>query len=125
MMRDDELIRSLLLWIEKNGNDVSTWIEDAAVEGYSDQQIDHHISLLGNSGYVIVKDLSCMDETCYRPRRLTWFGYEFAKAICDRGVWEETLDIAEREGIEELSALYDIAKKVAAKKQEQVVALAM
>ena len=120
MIRDNELIRSLLLLIEKRGSDTSAWIEGIVVEEHSEAVIDRHVWLLGNSGYVIVKDLSVMDETCYRPRCLTWFGREFVNTIRDRDVWEETLAVAQRNGVEALSALYDIAKAVATRKVESL-----
>jgi hypothetical protein len=125
MVRDNDLIRRLLLLVEKHGNEVTTWIEDVAVEGYCDRQIDYHIWLLGMSGYVIIKDLSLMDETCYRPCRLTWFGHEFVNAIRDRDVWDETLDVADRTGVEALSALYDIAKTIATRKVEGLADVAV
>jgi hypothetical protein len=115
MKRDMDLVRKLLLLIEEEGHDRNGWIEEIAVEGYTDLQVSQHIWLLGNGGFIEIIDLSA-EETCYRPRCLTWRGTEFVETVRDRDIWDRTKSIAGRVGTGSLSMLMEIATKVAQEK---------
>ena len=123
MKRDMNLIRSLQLLIEEQGSDTNRWIDPIVVEGYTEQQISHHVWLLADGGYIRAIDLSTASGSCYRPRCLTWRGYELLGDIRDRDVWESTLSIAKRGGVASVAAIAEIAKRLAQRKLEQLLVL--
>lgn len=124
MRRDMELVRHLLLLIEDQGNDLNDWFQDAIVEGYSKEQVSHHIWLLKDGGYVEAVDHSTSDGTDWAARCLTWRGHEFLDAVRERDVWDRTLDIAKRGGAGTFEAIKDIAVAIAKKKIEKLLDIA-
>jgi hypothetical protein len=138
MKRDMDLIRSLLLlieeqgndpnrWIdpvvEEQGNDPNRWIDPVVVEGYTEQQIDHHGWLLADGGYISAIDLSTASGSCYRPRCLTSRGHDLLADIRERDVWETTVALAKRGGVASIPALAEIAKALVQKKLERLLDL--
>jgi len=121
MKRDMDLVRKLLFLIEEQGNDRNDWIEHVSIDGYTDEQINHHIWLLANGGFIECIDLSADDDTCYRPRCLTWKGAEFIETVRDRDIWERTRSIASSVGSCSLTMLMEIAIKVAQDKLATVL----
>ena len=111
MKRDMDLVRRLLLLVEEQGNDRNDWIEHVSVEGYTEKQVNHHVWLLGDGGYIEFIDLSA-DDTCYRPRCLTWKGSEFIETVRDRDIWERTKSIAKKVGASSPDVLMQIATKL-------------
>lgn len=123
MKRDMDLVRKLLLFVEEHGNDRHDWINDVPIEGYTEEQITHHIWLLGDGGYMEFIDNSCDDGTCFLPRCLTWRGAEFLDAVRRQDIWQQTLDLAKRGGTESISAVFEIAKALVQKKLEKMLQL--
>ena len=124
MRRNMSLIRQLLLLIEDQGDDMNGWIGDLIVEGFSDEQITHHVWLLMDGGYIEGIDLSTSDGSDYKPRYLTWQGHEFLAAVRDNDIWNKTLEVAKQGGAATLSAIFDIAKALAKKKIEKMLDIA-
>lgn len=124
MQRDMALIRLLLLQIEAEGSDVSRWIDDIVLDGYTEEQVSHHVWLLRDGGFIEAIDLSTLSGLKYRPRCLTWSGHEFLDAIRDRDTWETTLSLAKQVGTGSLEAIWAIAKSVVTKKIEKAIGLA-
>ena len=85
MKRDADLIRSLLLAIEKR--EEPFLITEIALDQYDSAQIAHHAALLSDAGFVDGED-----------RRITFSGYEFLDAIRPPSVWRKTRDRIDRAG---------------------------
>lgn len=125
MKRDIELVRDLLRLTEDRGHDVNNWIKDIVLEKqYTEEQISHHVWLLGDGGFIELIDGSTCDGQWYRPRCLTWKGHEFLSDIRDKDVWERTIDLAKRGKAESLDAIWQIAKRVVQKKIDSVLGVA-
>jgi Hypothetical protein (DUF2513) len=114
MKRDMDLMRELLLKLEalpmRRGGIVNIPPDDEvlAVEGYSVDQIDYHLSQIRRSGFI--------DEGGSRPaigigfRSLTPAGHDFLDSVRDPKTWERTKKAAEGAGGFTLDLLGDLAK---------------
>lgn len=85
MRRDLDLIRLVLLRIEEN--DEPTRAMELSVEGFSDVQVQYHVKLLKDAGYIVAQDFSSMTGMDYRPKSLTWKGHDFLDAARSATVW--------------------------------------
>ncbi|KAB2940105.1 MAG: DUF2513 domain-containing protein [Hyphomicrobium sp.] len=112
MTRDMDLLRGLLLIIEEQGERMRP-IRNITVDGYSDQQVTHHIWLLMDGGFIEAVDFTTYEKEHYQPRCLTWRGTEFLETVRERDNWEKTKSIAHRVGTDSLKMLMEIATKVA------------
>jgi Hypothetical protein (DUF2513) len=92
MKREMDLIRDLLFHIEDDPSfDGKRWMspekpEDLGITGHSLQEIDYHLTLLIEAGFV--KGKVGIDTPVIS--RLTWEGHEFAANIKDQDVWSKT-----------------------------------
>ena len=68
MERDANLIRSILLEIEK-WSTFDTFF-DVSVEGYTPHQIHYHVVLLHEAGLIEAMDMSALGSTDWRAVRL-------------------------------------------------------
>jgi len=89
MQRDIDLIREILLAVEKKESPKG-WM-DLQIEGYSKEQISYHVKLLKEAGYLEAKDLGTRDRDGYdwRPINLTWQGHDFLDAARDNRLWNK------------------------------------
>jgi DNA-binding transcriptional ArsR family regulator len=93
-----DLIRQLLLKLEALDYPPSALVtfnahdEDIAIEGYEPDQIDYHLSLLYEAGFVVSGDPkgARMMSGDYMFQRLSWSGHEFLDAIRDPEIWKRT-----------------------------------
>lgn len=85
MKRDMDLVRSLLVEIEKLPFDGS--FHDVSVPGRSEEEISYHILLMKEAGLIEATDLSSMDGVCWKPVRLTNDGHEFLEAARNDNLW--------------------------------------
>lgn len=98
MKRNMDLVRNILLQAEANKH--GTMYEEIAVEGFSDEEIGHHIYLLGQA------ELAEVDDTTHRGcdsytaqlRCLTWKGHEFVEAARDDTNWNKAKEVCTRGG---------------------------
>jgi hypothetical protein len=114
MKRDMDLMRELLLKLEalpmRRGGIVNIPADDEAiaVEGYSVDQIDYHLSQIRRSGFI--------DEGGARPasgigfRCLTPAGHDFLDSVRDPETWSRTKKAAAGAGGFTLDLLADLAK---------------
>jgi hypothetical protein len=94
MKRDIQLIRKILIEIEKTSDGVR--IAQVKIENYPREQIQYHLALLDEAGLIIAKDASSGGSLSIMPIRLTWEGYEFLDNARNDTVWNKTLhDIGE------------------------------
>ena len=98
MKRDLELIRLLLLEVEKNEN--PTRAVDVNIQGFAAVEIAYHLKLLRDAGFIVAKDDSTETEMKYRPKSLTWDGHEFLGATRNNSVWRQVTVKLKDAGIE-------------------------
>lgn len=117
MTRDMDLIRALLLQLEameKRPSDVMHIVPDddtLAIEGYTVEQVEHHLSLIHEAGFLDhVGGGQPMEGIMFR--RLSWQGYEFLDTLRDPAVWRTTKDKASKVGGAGLGIILDIGKAV-------------
>jgi DNA-binding transcriptional ArsR family regulator len=113
--RDMDLIRELLLKLESLGMRagdivvVSRGDPDVALDGYSADQIDYHLSLLRERGLI-----ECPGDAPISGgitfRRLTWEGHDFLDAVRDPDIWRKTKRGAEAAGSFTFDLVKDLAK---------------
>lgn len=90
MIRDDELVREILLRVEASQESPLT-IDGLGITDYDRAEIGYHLQLLEEAGY-IVAGFAYGDNVVQEALvdRLTWDGHEFLDAIRNETVWAET-----------------------------------
>jgi hypothetical protein len=88
MKRDMDLIRALLIGIADLPPQRGT-IEEFEVEGRSDDEVQYHLRLMVDAGYLRVIDLGPIEGRLI-PEELTWAGQEAAETLRNSRVWEAT-----------------------------------
>lgn len=116
MKRDMELIREILLEIENLDSTPTDWLDDFAIEGHSAEVVSYHVWLLDQVGLVVGMDASTMDEFDFKPRCLTWHGFEYLENIRNPEIWQNTKESANKVGSFSLDVLTAIAKGYIKKK---------
>ena len=109
MKRDMDLVRSLLLYVEDNGDPM---VEDIIrIDGYDDNTTQHHITLLKQAGFVGAFEIGdCnVEVSFYQDVQLTWPGHEFLEAVRDAKVWSQTKEAAKAAGSWSLTNLAAVA----------------
>jgi hypothetical protein len=92
MKRDMELVRAILLEVEKTGpNGGQIEIADRSVE-----EVNYHIKRMDEAGLihaVISKTIlsGSTPPSPYRIMEMTWKGHDFLDAARDTGVWRKAL----------------------------------
>lgn len=123
MKRDMDLIRLLLLEIEARGGGVTSQINDLRIEGYTPEQVGHHVWLLEDGGFIICVEGEVVDEAELYPRCLTWKGHEVLDAVRDPEVWRQSTGLAKRGRNESLRTVWKIAQKLSESRTERLAAL--
>ena len=92
MRRDMDLVREILLAIEKNEKDPLGWI-DLELPNRSRKEVAYHVMLLHQAGLVTAKDLCTNgpDGFDWRPKSLTWQGHEFLEAARNDTIWHKAV----------------------------------
>ena len=115
MTRDMGLIRELLLKLEgltvtPGGSAViSGQSGDLAIEGRSPDEIDYHLSLIREAGFI---DSPGTPRTGLGItfRRLSWQGHEFLDDVRDPDIWRKTKERAKTVTTVGLGFVWEIAK---------------
>ncbi|WP_416729214.1 DUF2513 domain-containing protein [Fictibacillus sp. JL2B1089] len=76
MKRDMDLIRNILLEIEEKES-ATSWVT-LSLEGFSEEQVNYHLNLLDQVGFLEVKKLI---QAPYLVRNLTMRGHDFLGSI--------------------------------------------
>ena len=95
MERDIDLIRQILLDLEKGGA-YTNWM-DIDIEAYSPEQMDYHLELLVEAGLLSVRP-SERGHSRWLPVRLTWDGHEFLDVARDESRWKQLKESIARVG---------------------------
>lgn len=107
MKRDMDLVRQILLQVEKN-TDPNELI-DPKVEGRSETEISYHVMLAADAGLLEARDRTAIGVFRWSASYLTWAGHEFVDAARDDAVWQEAKKIADTSG-EGVS--FEVLKKI-------------
>jgi len=108
MKRDMDLIRLILLELEKVANGLgSTKIK---LDGFSAEEIGYHSQLLVEAGFVIGINLTHnrSEHPEYMLNKLTWEGHDFLDACRDNTRWGKAKEIASKAGGVTLNMMKDI-----------------
>ena len=97
MKRDPELLRLLLLEVEKRDEPFVT--TDVEIGGYDSEQIAHHAALLHDAGFLVGQESSTTAGFRFFVERLTFSGHDFLETIRCRSIWRRTRDRMDREGV--------------------------
>jgi len=128
MKRDMDIIRALMLKLEALPADghrifgVAATDEELAVAGASVDQIDYHLRLLRDQGFLDSPGQPSLSGK-YPFRGITWAGHDFVDSIRDDDVWSKTKTQAEKVGSWTVDILAGIAKAVVKAKLKAVTGL--
>jgi hypothetical protein len=108
MLRDSNLIRTILLAIE--AADDAELLTMPRIPGHDRAEVHFHVRLLVEAGLA-----HAVAETRYRGRdwlalRLSWQGYDYLDSIRDPAVWRLVQRVAKRTGSWSIETLGAIAK---------------
>ncbi len=105
MKRNWELIRTLILHVEAD----DTWpkaIQNIAIDGYEDKDIQYHLFLMEEAGLIRGIDASTRAGKNMLVLRLTWEGHEFAANSKNPSNWEKLTNVLGTLG----DVSFDVAK---------------
>lgn len=87
MKRDMDLVRQILL--DATGREYGYVEENPEIEGYTEDQVDHHIYLMQQAGLVEAADTSTTesDSPTAMLISVTWKGHDFIEAARSDTVW--------------------------------------
>lgn len=93
MKRDMDLVRTILLEIEKSDSFVDA--SNFATNNHSFDEVCYHVDLMGSYGLIDAKTYkggsgSYIECTIYG---LTWDGCDYLDAIRDESIWKKTKEI--------------------------------
>lgn len=88
MKRDIDLIRNILLKMESHEHGFAP--RPLPIEGYSNEQIEHHVYLMDQAGLLKAIQTTHMQSNSPTalPTSLTWEGHEFLEAARKPAMWE-------------------------------------
>lgn len=117
MQRDMDLVRQLLLRLEACKKppmvirSIRSTDPEIAIEGYSPEQIDAHLDMIYQQGFVDYgNDIRWDHGGSWHFRSLTWQGRDFLDAVREPKVWAFTKDKAKAAGGWTVELLVEIAK---------------
>ena len=87
MKRDMDLIRQILLEIEKEP--VLGRMISLDIESYSPEEASYHVMILNEAGLI---EATALDGHRWIPKRLTWQGHEFLDAARSEKVWKRAIE---------------------------------
>lgn len=125
MKRDMDLIREILLWMEKQetGRNID-WVYD--IPERTKESIQYHAHLMAQAGLIDAVNVTYLEDHTpqSKPMSLTWAGYEFLDAIRKDTIWEKAknkaisttggigfsllVEVLKREGLRRLGAPEDL-----------------
>lgn len=99
MKRDMDLVREILLEIEKSY--VSTAIRDLQIDGYDKETIAYHCKILHEARLVSEYKPIYADDglLAFFVGGLTWEGNDYLDKIRDNTLWKKTKDIIKDKGL--------------------------
>jgi hypothetical protein len=126
MKRDMDLVRDLMLKLEvlptEEGCEgryvhVTSDTEGVAIAGKTAEEIDFHLALILDAGFVDGGDVNVVSGVAFR--KLTWSGYDFLDTVRDAAIWRDTKEGAKKAGGFSVDLLVALGKGLIKKKIEQ------
>lgn len=96
MERDLELIKTILLYLEKDRNPF-VW-KDKIIGTDDKVKFNYHIKILHESGLIEAKDLSTKMGLHWIPVSLTWQGHDFLDAAKNDTAWNKMKEVYKEKG---------------------------
>ena len=119
MTRNMDLVRTILLDVEKRKPACGTWESEPFLEGKDKAMVVEHLNLLINEGF-LTGTADYIPESGFSEVsdiNLTWKGYEFLSLSRDDGIWKMAKDKILKEGISfSISLLMEYLKTLAKSK---------
>lgn len=109
MKRDMDLVRELLLIIEKNDDSKELSIP----EDWDRKVVAYHLKILDQAGFVENHTKWAGDKPMWIIASLTWDGHEFLDSIRDDTIWNKTKDGIKSKGLEIASVPVEVIKEYA------------
>lgn len=115
MQRDMELVRRILLEVEKSDEILTHPIK---IDGYEDPVVNYHIVLMYEAGLLKAgyRNTAAGIPIVVSISRLTWEGHEFLDAAKNEGVWKEVKETLKEKGVD---GTFELIKKIAGKLLEK------
>jgi DNA-binding transcriptional ArsR family regulator len=108
MKRDMELVRQILLELEKKTAPKST-MPEPEFPGYTPEQISYHVEIMYQAGLITAHDEGTINIYQWYPVNLTWQGHEFLDAARNETFWKKaTGKLSEVTGGLSLELLKDV-----------------
>lgn len=119
MKREMELVREILLRLEKSDQGVDS--AEIVVAEFGPSQIGHHCKWMLQAGLVEGLDGRTMGDVfpVYLSLELTWDGHEFLETIRDPQRWEKTKQVLRKSGSWATDLLTEVARRLALQAAEQ------
>ncbi|WP_026354001.1 DUF2513 domain-containing protein [Woodsholea maritima] len=112
MKRDDDLIRRILLEVEKSIDEGSPPLME--IQGVSKEEFSGHTRLLVDAGFVEASVYEVLSgPSPFAIKRLTWRGHEFLDSTRSPDIWNKTKKGAEKIGGLGLDLMLDLSKAYA------------
>ncbi|MDX1004622.1 DUF2513 domain-containing protein [Sinorhizobium medicae] len=112
-----DLLRELLLYVEKNADRPHSDLENIEIDGWSKEQIEYHVVLAFEDGLIKARidELPDFEDAGilhidYSVHRLTMRGHNFLGSIVEPSNWEAIKGGAKKAGAVTTSLLYSIAE---------------
>jgi hypothetical protein len=115
--RDMDLIRAILLEVEKAQYDSPARCIDLDIEGRSREVVSFHVMLLDEAGLIIAGSF----KNTHKPVRLTWDGYEFLDAARDEKLWDRAKGLVGQAGAMAFEVLQQVLVKLALQYVQQAM----
>lgn len=112
MKRDMDLVREIILALEDHPTGYAT---DAplAFPGFTEAQVGYHVLIMGEAELLTVDEMTAFGDSTPNavPVRLTWAGHEFADAVRNDTVWNNTKARIGAAGSATLKVWVEVASK--------------
>lgn len=94
MKRDMELVRQILL--DATDNEHGYAKGNPVIDGYTEDQISHHIYLMKQAGLVEALEYADLDSTSPKAHLMsvTWKGHDFIEAARSNTIWAQAKEKA-------------------------------
>ena len=110
MRRDPDLIRDILLFVEKKADDDNFFAVE--IEGHDQRHVSYHVNLLLEQQYLRSRAKDRVIR-CSTVDGLTWKGHDYLDAIRSNEVWSKVQQLSKPLGSVTLDVLKELALKVA------------
>lgn len=111
MKRNLDLIRSLLLKIEESEKGLDSL--ETALTGYTQDQIDYHLGMLIDAGYVNATCMHTLARKHFYANGLSMQGHDYLDSVRDEGIWKQVKEkLGTVSGGTALAVVQEIASKI-------------